>query len=353
MFNFNTGGHVIALEAFAGTNVPIPSDRTPIGYHVHVSTSSGRWNTTIKAAGTAEDCSISWNEFFNIHGTPLTVFQWLIPKVFRTSEPIHLEIRALYESGLEPVSAFETTFEQLLGCDGQSITLPAINDQSTSLSLNINTTPHASSSSPEQTRPRKRNVVIFGETGSGKSSFVNRIAQHLLAKTSNDAHGCTSAPERYPVEISDKKYVLIDTPGLNEGSAGTVPDAEAKELLKSLLRELMSSRSDDIGLLVYCVRRAVKPHIFAKAYNKFYSGICHDRVPIILVVEGWKNERDMERWWNANGKECRNHRMHFENDPCRTAREEIDFQPIPEDVTVSDAESNDFLRNLIATHYSA
>jgi hypothetical protein len=154
--------------AFAGTNVPIPSDRTPIGYHVHVSTSSGRWNTTVKAAGTAEDYSVSWNEFFNIYGTPLTFFQWLIPKVFRTSEPIHLEIRALYESGLEPVSAFETTFEQLLGCDGQSskssflalsyvvvpdigskVTLPAINDQSTSLSLNINTTPRASSSSPE------------------------------------------------------------------------------------------------------------------------------------------------------------------------------------------------------------
>jgi predicted GTPase len=200
-------------------------------------------------------------------------------------------------------------------------------------------------------RPRKRNVVIFGETGSGKSSFVNRIAQHLLAKTSIDAHGCTSASERYPVEISDKTYVLIDTPGLNEVSVGTVPDAEAKKLLKSLLRELMSSRSDDIGLLVYCVRRAVKPHIFAKAYNKFYSGICNNKVPIILIVEGWKNEREMERWWNANGKECRNHHMHFANDPCKTAHQEIDPQPIPDDV--SDAESNDFLRNLIVTHYSA
>lgn len=182
---YSTASHFILLPiltfihaAFTGTNVPIPSDRTPIGYHIHVSTSSGRWNTTIKAAGTAEDYSISWNEFFNIHGTPLTFFQWLIPKVFRTSEPIHLEIRALYESGLEPVSAFETTFEQLLGCDRQSskssflalsyvvpdfgskVTLPAINDQSTSLSLNINTTPHASSSSPEVrglfTEPRHR-----------------------------------------------------------------------------------------------------------------------------------------------------------------------------------------------------
>lgn len=190
----------------------------------------------------------------------------------------------------------------------------------------------------QQTRTRDINVVIFGETGSGKSSFINRITQHLLAETSIDAHGCTSTPERYPVEISERKYVLIDTPGLNEGSAGTVPDAEAKELLKNLLRELMSSRSDDIGLLVYCVRRAAQPHIFVKAYNKF-SGICNNKIPIILVVEGWKTERDMENWWKINGKKCRSLGMYFKNDP--------------DDVTLGDAEPNDFLRNLIATHCSA
>ncbi|KAG1764539.1 P-loop containing nucleoside triphosphate hydrolase protein [Suillus occidentalis] len=351
MSYFYGGYDHLALEVIAGTDLPVPSPRTPIGYYVRASTSCGRWNTTIKAA--KADYSVSWTETLNIHGAPLTFLQWCIPKNFRTSEPVHLEIRALYESGHELVCAFETTFKHLLGRDGQSITLPAIDDQGIILTLNINTTPHALSSSPEHTRPRERNVVIFGETGSGKSSFVNRIAQHLLAETSIDARGCTSAPERYPVEISDKEYVLIDTPGLNEVSVGTVPDAKAKKLLESLLRELMSSRSDDIGLLVYCVRRAVKPHIFAKAYNKFHSEICHNRVPIILVVEGWKNERDMERWWNTNGKECRNHHMHFENDPYRTAHQEIDFQPIPDDVTLSDAESNDFLRNLIATHYSA
>lgn len=336
MSYFYGGYDHLALEVI-GTDLPVPSPRTPIGYYVRVSTSCGRWNTTIKAA--KADYSVSWTETLNIHGTPLTFLQWCMPKIFRTSEPIHLEIRALYDSGPEPVCAFETTFQQLLGRDGQSITLPAINDQGISLTLNINTTPHAPSSSPEQTRPRERNVVIFGETGSGKSSFVNRIAQHLLAETSNDAHGCTSTPERYPVEISDGKYVLIDTPGLNEGHAGTVPDAEAKELLKSLLRELMSSRSDDIGLLVYCVHRAAQPHIFVKAYDKFSSGICNNKVPIILIVEGWKTEQDMQSWWNINGKKCRSLGMHFTNDP--------------DDVTLGVAGPNDFLRNLIATHYSA
>lgn len=105
-----------------------------------------------------------------------------------------------------------------------------------------------------ETRAGGRNVVIFGETGVGKSSIINTIAQKELAKTSNDAPGCTSSSERYPVEISSQRFVLLDTAGLNEGNEGTVPAAKAEKQLKSLLRELMSSGSDGIGLLVYCAQ---------------------------------------------------------------------------------------------------
>ncbi|KAG2340544.1 hypothetical protein BDR05DRAFT_915813 [Suillus weaverae] len=346
MFNFN-GGHVLALEVITGTNLPVPSDRTPIGYYVRFSTSNGRWNTTIKAA--EANNSVSWNETLNIHGPPPTFLQWLISIVSRTSQKIDLEIRALYESGPEDVCAFETTFEQLLGRDGQSTTLPAINNQNISLTstaqCSIITTPHAPSSSPE-IRHRDRNVVIFGDTGSGKSSFINRIAQHPIAETSNDAQGCTSTPERYPVEISGSKYVLIDTPGFDEGPEGTVPDAKAKKLLKSLLRELMSSRSDDIGLLVYCVRDGPQPRTFVKAYNKFSSGICHNKVPIILVVEGLENGA-METWWNINGRECIRLDMHFANNPYDVAT-----QRTPNNVTHHVVEPNGFWRNLISNHYS-
>ncbi|KAG1848062.1 hypothetical protein DFJ58DRAFT_842998 [Suillus subalutaceus] len=206
---------------------------------------------------------------------------------------------------------------------------------------------NASSGSPEM-RERERNIVIFGETGSGKISFINTITQRQLARTSNDARGCTSTPECYPVAISNSKYILIDTPGLNEPPEGTVPDAKAKKLLKGLLCELMSSRSDDIGLLVYCVRREADPSTFVKAYDKFYSGICHKRIPIILVVKGWGNEQVMENWWNAHRNQCRS--MHFANYPYDMASQEIDYQHIPDDVTRRDAEPSGFLRNLIAKH---
>lgn len=342
MFNTN-GRHVLALEVITGMNLAVPSDRTPIGYYIRVSTSNGRWNTTIKTA--EADHSVSWNETLNIHGPPPTFLQWLMPKCFRTSETIRFETRSLYESATEPVTVceFETTFEQMLRCDRQSVTLLAIDNQDISLTLKAQrrneTTPHTQSNSPGHACPLDRNIVIFGETGSGKSSLINTIVQtQQLAKTSNDTHGCTSTPERYPVEISGKKYILIDTPGLNEGSAGTVPDTEAKELLKNLLRELMSSRSDSIGLLVYCVRSATRPRTFVKAYNKVYSEICHKRVPIILVVEEWRTERDMESWWITNREQCNNHGMHFVNYPC--------------DPATHVAEPSGFLRTLIAKHYA-
>ncbi|KAG1731268.1 P-loop containing nucleoside triphosphate hydrolase protein [Suillus lakei] len=351
MLIFYDGRHIFALEVIAGTGLPVQPNRTLTGHYVHVSTSNSQWNTTIKAAERAAvGHSVSWNETLNIHGSPLTLLQWLTSIFSRTSETIHLEIRALDESGPEIVCAFETTFEQLLGHDGQSITLSAIDNQDISLTLKVQRSKTTSSSNSEMC-PRGGNIVIFGETGSGKSSLVNKITQLPLAKTSNDALGCTSTPERYPIEIFGKKYILIDTPGLNEVSNGTVPDAEAKELLKNLLCELMSSRSDDIGLLVYCVGSGTHPRTFVKAYNKFYSGICHNKVPIILVVEGLYNESGVKSWWNSNGEACRSRGMHFANDPSVLARQEIDYQGIPDDVTRV-AEPSSFLRNLIVNNYS-
>ncbi|KAG2040460.1 P-loop containing nucleoside triphosphate hydrolase protein, partial [Suillus americanus] len=129
-----------------------------------------------------------------------------------------------------------------------------------------------------------RNVVIFGETGSGKSSIINTIAQEQLAKTSNDAHGCTSTAQRYTVEISGQRFVLIDTAGLNLGAADTVPAGKAEKQLKNLLRELMNSRLDGISLLVYCMCSTIAPHVLVKAYNKFYSEICRKKVPIVVIV---------------------------------------------------------------------
>lgn len=105
----------------AGMNLAIPSKRTPTGLYVLVSTPYGQCNTS-KAAMTNR--TIVWNQTLTIHGWPLKFPRWLMPIFSRKSKAVHLEVRASYESGPmlgrgELVGTFETTFEQLLGNDGQ------------------------------------------------------------------------------------------------------------------------------------------------------------------------------------------------------------------------------------------
>ncbi|KAG2747336.1 hypothetical protein P692DRAFT_20643007, partial [Suillus brevipes Sb2] len=200
------------------------------------------------------------------------------------------------------------------------------------------------------TRPLERNIVIFGDSGSGKSSVINAIAQTQLAKTSSSATGCTFAYQRYRVEISGQTFVLFDTAGLNEGTAGTVPAAKADENLKNLLNELMSPRSDGIGLLVYCVRSTRARRALIRNYNIFYSAICRKKVPIVVVVTGLENEPDMESWWTANGKEFKSRGMHFEDHACVTTLRK--HSGISDVFTRRIEESSETLRNLVVNNCS-
>ncbi|KAG1731286.1 hypothetical protein EDB19DRAFT_1831768 [Suillus lakei] len=132
------GGPGLALEVIAGMNLAIPSNRTPAGLYVLVSTPYGQINTTSKVATT--DCSVVWNQTLTIHGRPLKFPRWLMPIFSRKSKAVHLEIRASFESGLmlgrgELVGTFETTFEQLLAQDGRSLSLLAVDNQRISLKL--------------------------------------------------------------------------------------------------------------------------------------------------------------------------------------------------------------------------
>ncbi|KAG1797320.1 P-loop containing nucleoside triphosphate hydrolase protein, partial [Suillus plorans] len=190
-----------------------------------------------------------------------------------------------------------------------------------------------------------RNIVIFGETGSGKSSIINTIAQKQLAKTSNDAHGCTSTSQRYPVEFSGQRFVLIDTAGLRTGTADTVSAAKAEKRLKNLLRELMNSKLDEISLLVYCMDSTIATSALLEAYDKFYSGICQKKFPIVVVITGLEKETHMESWWDTNVKKFKG--MYFEGHACVTTLWE--HTSLPNHIT---SESGDILRKLVIDNYA-
>jgi GTPase SAR1 family protein len=201
------------------------------------------------------------------------------------------------------------------------------------------------------TPPRARNVVIFGESGSGKSSVINALAQNQVAATSSSAAGCTFRYQKHEVELSGERFVLFDTVGLDEGTAGTVPAAEAEANLKSLLRELMSPGSNGIGLLVYCVRSVRVSRALLRNYNLFYSAICRKKVPIVVIVTGLENqEPDMESWWYANGREFKRCGMHFEDYACVTTLRK--HPGIPDVFTQRITDSRENLRTLILNNCS-
>ncbi|EGN95062.1 hypothetical protein SERLA73DRAFT_143102, partial [Serpula lacrymans var. lacrymans S7.3] len=127
-----------------------------------------------------------------------------------------------------------------------------------------------------------KNVIIFGETGAGKSSLINLIAGERVAETSSKAVGCTFDSQCYKVKVNQGEYFIWDTAGLNEGIHGTVPGPAALASMKKLLRTLADG--EGVSLLVYCFRGPRVRSVLLKNYKLFYSAICRKKVPIVAVV---------------------------------------------------------------------
>ncbi|KAG2051268.1 hypothetical protein BDR06DRAFT_865941, partial [Suillus hirtellus] len=164
------------------------------------------------------------------------------------------------------------------------------------------------------------NIVIFGETGAGKSSLVNLITRQQTAATSSDAMGCTIKTNVYEhdVAIQNKvlKMKLFDTAGLDEGSEGAVPNKEAQKVLKKLLQTL--AEQDGIHLLMYCVQGTRESMALRRNYMSLYSKV-KGKVPIVIVVTRLENQNpDMEEWWRKNEQSISNLNMTFAGHACVT-----------------------------------
>ena len=159
------------------------------------------------------------------------------------------------------------------------------------------------------------NIIIFGETGVGKSSLINMIIGAEVATTSSEAVGCTFESTPYDTEIDGGKYRLWDTIGLNEGDRGT----HSMELAYINLHKLVQNLKDQgIGLLVYCIRGLRIRDIIKINYDLFYRIICNEKVPIALVVTGLENEEDMDGWWIDNRADFDQRGMGFDDHVCIT-----------------------------------
>ncbi|KAG1802526.1 P-loop containing nucleoside triphosphate hydrolase protein [Suillus subaureus] len=160
------------------------------------------------------------------------------------------------------------------------------------------------------------NVVIFGQTGAGKSSLINLITKTQVVPTSSDARGCTIETTVYEHDIvtHDRtlKVQLFDTAGLGEGLQGTVPHAQAQNALKNLFQTLTKKH-----IIVYCVQGTKYASALKRNYE-LLSTIKGD-VPIVLVVTGLENrEPEMEDWWRNNETSISDLGMNFAGHACIT-----------------------------------
>ncbi|KAG1748201.1 P-loop containing nucleoside triphosphate hydrolase protein, partial [Suillus lakei] len=145
------------------------------------------------------------------------------------------------------------------------------------------------------------NIVIFGTTGSGKSSLVNLLLESEEAPASNDAIGCTATNDEYLFSIGERKYRIWDTPGLDEGSEGRVPAKVALKNLKSFVNEVMRDKNH-APLFILCIEgsQAVKAQL--RHYDSLKSTI--GGAPFSMVVTGMDrcSSRPWSKWWDEHRK---------------------------------------------------
>ncbi|KZP12923.1 P-loop containing nucleoside triphosphate hydrolase protein [Athelia psychrophila] len=178
---------------------------------------------------------------------------------------------------------------------------PNARDETTSTSVTSQTeaAPNASSSNSSNpgiymTKNQQRaNIIIFGESGAGKSSLVNMIAGTDCAQTSDDATGCTFASTPYGIDLPEHSLRIWDTAGLNEDSHGAIDFKTAVSNIYKLTRDL-----DGVNLFVYCVRSRITDNMVQN--YKMLRAFCAGYVPIVLVITAMENCYDKDAWWEKN-----------------------------------------------------
>jgi 50S ribosome-binding GTPase len=195
--------------------------------------------------------------------------------------------------------------------------------------------------------PTRPNILIFGETGTGKSSLINMLAGDNIAGVSGDALGYTFGSQAHDVSVDSHQVRLWDTAGLNEGEHGTVPAEQAMQNLQNLVQNLKGG----ISLLVYCIRGTRFKDIMKINYDLFCSIICQNNVPVVIIVTGLENESPMDSWWGENGAQLEARGMKFKGHACVTTTKGKQMKTGEYIFEEEYEESEGKTRELITDHY--
>ncbi|KAI6000729.1 P-loop containing nucleoside triphosphate hydrolase protein, partial [Pisolithus albus] len=168
---------------------------------------------------------------------------------------------------------------------------------------------------PAMLQVHKRNVVLAGETGVGKSSLINLIANKNIAGVSNDSLGCTFEIQNYHTVIGRDSFDIWDTPGLDEGPGGAVASSAARNRLRTFLRDI--SKAGGIHLLLLCTRGWRVTRTLQNTYKTIRQSL-PPGIPIAIVVTGLERHPCMNDWWIKNETELARLNIFFDDHACIT-----------------------------------
>ena len=148
----------------------------------------------------------------------------------------------------------------------------------------------------DDTRMSVKNIILFGQTGAGKSSVVNLMAGHEVAQTSAGTERCTLRWEEFSLTFNKYTYKVFDTIGMEEYQLGLEEYLDAIVNAYTLIEKLR--KEGGIHLLLFCIRAGRFTSTIQNNYRLFYECLCQKEVPIVLVVTGLETEQRMEDWWD-------------------------------------------------------
>ena len=161
------------------------------------------------------------------------------------------------------------------------------------------------------------NVVLFGETGVGKSSVINLIAGYEKAPVSSRVRGCTLDSKEYRL-IGDATCLRIfDTMGLNCAAVEESQFLQAIKKAHKLIEAL--NRAGGVDLLLFCIRGGRINEAQLSNYKLFQEYLCEKKVPVAIIVTHLENEDVMDAWWQENKEDVGNLKIDCIAHACITA----------------------------------